>query len=116
MFPDVFVDVAAALICFASACYPVLVGVDTPRGEFQLTHYSARDTGYGGDLLVFKETADDLYAIHRVINVPGQQRRARLKSPDAKRRNKLTGGCINVEPSVYNKLVRCCYASKLTIK
>jgi hypothetical protein len=116
VFPDVFVDVGAALICFASACYPVLVGVDTPRGEFQLTHYSARDPGYGGDLLAFKETADDLYAIHRVINVTGQHRHARLKSPDPKRRNGITGGCINVEPTVYDELLRCCYASKLTTK
>ncbi len=116
MFPDVFVDVAAALICFASTCYPMLVGVDTPRGEFQLIHYSAPDPGYGGDLLVFKETANDLYAIHRVINVPGQQRLARLKSLDAKRRNNITGGCINVEPTVYDELARCCYASKVTIK
>jgi hypothetical protein len=116
VFPDVFVDVAAALICFASTCYPMLVGVDTPRGEFQLTHYSVPDPGYGGDFLVFKETTDDLYAIHRVINVPGQERLARLKSADAKRRNSITGGCINVEPAVYDELVRCCYASKVTIK
>jgi hypothetical protein len=116
VFSDVFVNVAAALICFASTCHPALVGVHTPRGEFQLTHYSAPDPGYGGDVLVFKETADDLYAIHRVINVPGQQRLARLKSPDAKRRNNITGGCINVEPGVYDELVRCCYASKLIIK
>ena len=116
MFPDVFVDVAAALICFASACYPMLVGIDTPRGEFQLTHYSTPEPAYGGDLLAFKETKGDLFAIHRVINVPGQERLARLKSPDAKRRNRITGGCINVEPVVYDELVRCCYASKLTIK
>ncbi len=28
----------------------------------------------------------------------------------------ITGGCINVEPVVYEELVKCCYASKLVIK
>ena len=116
MFPDVLVDIAAALICFAATCHPVLVGVETPRGEFQLTHYTTPNPGYGGDVLSFKETSDSLYTIHRVIDVPGQQRLARLKSPDTKRRNMITGGCINVEPVVYEELVNCCYASKLVIK
>lgn len=116
MFPDILVDVAAALICFAATCHPALVGVETPRGEFQLTHYTTPDPGYGGDILSFKETSNDLYAIHRVIDVPGQQRLARLKSPDAERRNTITGGCINVEPVVYEELVKCCYASKLVIR
>lgn len=116
MLPEVLVDVAAAIICFAAACHPVLVGNETPRGEFQLTHYTTKLRGYGGDLLSFKETDSYLYAIHRVIDVPGQQRLTRLKSPDAKRRNAVTGGCINVEPAVYQELVRCCYGSKLVIK
>jgi hypothetical protein len=116
VFPEVIVDIAAALICFAATCYPALVGVDTPRGEFQLTHYTTPDPGYGGDILSFKETKDHLYCIHRVIDVRGQQRLARLKSPDAKRRNKITGGCVNVDPGVYEELAKCCYASKLIIK
>ena len=116
MFPDVIVDVAAALICFATMCHPVLVGVETPRGEFQLTHYTTPDPGYGGDILSFKETKNHLYCIHRVIDVRGQQRLVRLKSPDAKRRVNVTGGCINVDPSVYEDLVKCCHGSKLIIK
>jgi hypothetical protein len=114
--PEVVVDVAAAIICFAATCHPVLVGNDTPRGEFQLTHYSTKLRGYGGDLLSFKENNDSLWAIHRVINVPGQERHARLKSTDPQRRIAVTGGCINVEPPVYEKLVKCCYGSKLIIK
>lgn len=116
MFPDVLVDVAAALICFASMCHPVLIGTGTPRGEFQFTHYTIPDPRYGGDILAFKETPSDLYAIHRVIDVPGQQRIDRLKSPDTKRRRAITGGCVNVEPEVYDELVKCCYASKVIIK
>ena len=95
MFPDVLVNVTAAIICFATACHPVLVGVETPRGEFQLTHYATPDPGYGGDILSFKETSNYLYAIHRVIDVPGQQRLARLKSPDAKRRTNRRGASEN---------------------
>jgi hypothetical protein len=116
MFPDVLIDVAAAVICFASACYPALVGIETPRGEFQITHYTTQAPRYGGDILSFKETSNSLYTIHRVIDVPGQQRLTRLKSPTPKERNKVTGGCVNVDPVVFEELVRCCYASKLVIK
>jgi hypothetical protein len=116
MFPEVFVDVAAALICFASMCHPVLIGTETPLGEFQFTHYTISDPRYGGDILAFKETQKYLYAIHRVINVPGQQRFDRIRSPDVINRKAITGGCINVESDVYDELVKCCYASKLVIK
>jgi hypothetical protein len=116
VFPDVLVNLAAAIICFAGTCHPVLVGPETPRGEFQLTHYSTPVKIYKGDFLSFKETSDALYTIHRVVNPPGQERLARLKSKDVKRRTGITGGCINVEPVVYDELVKCCYASKLVIE
>ena len=91
MSPDVFVDLAAAIICFATTCHPVLVGPVTPRGEFQIIHYRTPIKIYRGDFLAFKETRDSLYTIHRVVNVPGQERLARLKSPDPKRRTGITG-------------------------
>jgi hypothetical protein len=116
VFPDVLVDVAAAVICFAAACHPVLVGPETPRGEFRLTHYATSVPGYGGDILSFKETGKYIYTIHRVIDVPGQQRPTRLKNPSAEQRNRITGGCINVEPEVYDELVECCSESKLIIR
>jgi hypothetical protein len=112
---SIIVDVAAAVICFASSCYPALVGKDTPRGEFKITHYATRQRGYGGDILSFKETERDLYTIHRVIHVPGQNRHARLK--DSNPQNRLiTNGCINVDPVVYKKLVDCCSRSTVIIK
>jgi hypothetical protein len=116
MFEDVIVDVAAAIICFASTCHPALVGKDTPKGEFQLTHYSTKDPGYGGDILVFKETETELFAIHRVLDLPGQQRLARLRSPYAEHRITITAGCVNIDPVVYEELVNCCYKSKVIIK
>jgi hypothetical protein len=116
MLPDVLIDVAAAVICFAATCHPALVGVETPRGEFQITHYTTQAPRYGGDILSFKETSNSLYTIHRVIDVPGQQRLERLKSSIPKQRSKVTGGCVNVDPVVYEELVKCCSASKLIIK
>ncbi len=65
---DITVDIGAALICFMSTCYPALVGKDTPAGEYQLTHYTTTVPGYGGNLLVFKENAKYVWAIHRVTN------------------------------------------------
>lgn len=113
---EVLVDVAAALICFASTCYPALVGKDTPVGQFQFTHYSTTEPGYGGDILIFRRDNNLLYAVHRVIDVPGQQRSARLKSPYASHRITVTAGCVNVEPEVFDKLIECCSDSKVIIK
>ena len=116
MFPDIIIEIASATICFLMSCHPVLVGVETPKGEFQLTHYTTQDKGYGGDILAFKETETDLYAIHRVIDVPGQQRLARIKSPHASHQIMITAGCVNVEPEVFEELTKCCYSSKIIIK
>lgn len=113
---DVVVDVAAALICFASQCYPALVGDDTPRGQFALTPYTIQDPRYGGDLLVFKHGDGAVYAVHRVIDVPGQQRLARLRSPYAPHRITITAGCVNVDPEVYAKLYDCCSRGTIEIK
>ena len=113
---DVVVDIAAALICFASSCHPALVGTDTPRGEFNLTPYSISTPGYGGDLLVFKVDGGSIYAIHRVLDVPGQQRLARIHIPDPKYRITITNGCVNVEPEVYDELLACCSTSKVIVK
>jgi len=113
---DVVVDIAAALICFASTCHPALVGTDTPKGEFELKQYSTTLEGYGGDLLVFKQEGRSVFAIHRVFDVPGQQRISRLRSPYAKHRVSITGGCVNVTPEVYEALVDCCSDSKVVIK
>lgn len=113
---EVVVDIAAALICFASTCHNALVGHDTPRGEFTLAPYSIQDPRYGGDLLVFKHDNTGVYAIHRVLDVPGQQRIARLGSPYARHRITITAGCVNVDPLVYTQLMDCCSGSRITIK
>jgi hypothetical protein len=90
---------ASALLCFEGACHPVLVGKGTPTGEFQLQHQATRLPGYGGDILTFKETAHERYAIHRTWR--GRERL--YKAPAAHRT--VTNGCINVEPALYERLV-----------
>lgn len=113
---EVIVDIAAAVICFAASCHNALVGADTPRGEFTLAPYTIQDPRYGGDLLVFKHDNTGVYAIHRVLDIPGQQRTARLNSPYASHRLTITAGCVNIDPKVYDLLMECCSTSKLTIK
>lgn len=112
----VLVDIAAALICFQGACHNALVGNNTPRGEFTLAQYSIEDPRFGGDLLVFKHTGKYVFAVHRVFDVTGQQRLARIQSPNANHRITVTAGCVNVTPEVYDALVECCADSKIVIK
>ena len=117
---DIVVDILLATVCFTGQgveqCHPVLVGNDTPKGEFQLVQRYTEDPGYGGDVLKFKETKDEIYAIHRVLTLnPKQRRRERLASPNVAER-RITLGCINVDEKVYDALVNCCSNSKLIIR
>jgi hypothetical protein len=94
----------------------VLVGKDTPVGEYQLQHRLVDSPGYGGDVLQFKEEELDIFAIHRVwLLRPQEKREERLKNNDPKKRH-ITKGCINVDPVVYEQLVDCCSEAVLTIK
>lgn len=112
----VVVDIALATICFMNTCHPVLIGGDTPVGEYTLQVREIMSPGYGGDVLQFKEDAGSVYAIHRVwLLRPWEKRDQRLKSKDPKQR-RITKGCINVDPKVYQELVDCCSTSTLVIK
>jgi len=115
MWPDVVVDLSLSVICFLSTCYPALVGKDTPKGEFTLQPFSTEQRGYGGDLLVFKETEHAVFAIHRLIEVQGQDRVSRINS-DIPEMRIITNGCVNVTPQVYDSLSACCAGSRVTIK
>lgn len=110
----VVVDLLLATICFslqpgdAQECHPVLIGPDTPRGEFTLNQRLTPEVGYGGDVLQFKVSSDGVFAIHRVYLLNPRERRAdRLKSLDPKDRQ-ISKGCVNVAPEVYKKLLDCC--------
>jgi hypothetical protein len=105
----ILVDLATATICFLNQCYPALVGPETPTGEFRLEQVRTEAAGYGGDVILFKETKNSVFAIHRVwLLNPKQQRIQRLTSGDVTERIAVTLGCINVMPDVYDKLVDCC--------
>lgn len=107
----VTVDVALALICFAGECHPALLGETTPRGVYRLELAIPVDRRYGGDVLIFDESAREFFAVHRTW--PGREKRYR--DPPAARA-RITKGCINVEPGVYLKLRECCRGESLEIK
>jgi hypothetical protein len=111
----VIVNLSLASICFLGSCHNALIGADTPTGEFTLKHMATTQPGYGGDVLVFKQTPEYAWAIHRVWTlIPSQHRKARLASNNVAYRH-ITMGCINVEPKVYEELVSCCSFSRLKI-
>lgn len=112
----VLVDVTLALICFAGQCHHALIGPNTPTGEYQMVHATTDLPGYGGDVLVFKETDKVVYAIHRVYTARPEQRRVqRLASPLPSDRQRITAGCVNVAPEVYEQLLDCCSNQTLRI-
>ncbi len=95
----------AALLCTPAQCYPALVGRDTPIGRFAVIRRYVQAAGYGGDVLQFAETDQDLLAIHRVwLGKPRERRAERLASADVAQRRNITNGCVNVMPDVYDRL------------
>ena len=118
---SITVSIALATICFwyqgTEECHPVLVGKNgTPVGEFVTRKRITDDPGYGGDVLQFHETENEVYAIHRVWTLrKSENREKRLKSSNVKDRA-ITMGCINVSNEVYAKLSECCTGQTLVIK
>lgn len=113
----VTVNLAKALICFMNVCHPALIGDDTIPGEYNLAQRHVLSSGYGGDVLQYKEDSKYVYAIHRVWTaVPSQNRRQKLNSNDPTNRIGVTKGCINVDEKVYDQLVDCCRNAKLVIE
>lgn len=105
------VFLASATICFSGSCYPALVGSTTPRGVFEARHQVTPFKGYGGDILNFAETRTEIFAIHRTW-----RGREKLYERPNVERARVTRGCINVEPHVYEALVACCAGGKVVIK
>jgi hypothetical protein len=107
---------STAVLCFDGTCYSALVGHTTPVGTFDTFLRLTEDEGYGGDVIQFYETADQVLAIHRTWLLNKSQRREqRLRSNNVADRY-ITKGCINIEPSVYEKLRSCCIGQKLVIQ
>lgn len=116
----IVVNLLLATICFGATgteeCQPALIGADTPVGRYYMIKRLTDSPGYGGDVIKFKETKDNIFAIHRVWTLrDGEKRRWRLEQTDPKLRF-ITNGCINVDEEVYEKILACCTNSELTIK
>lgn len=111
----VVVELGAATICFFGQCFPALVGDSTPLGQFDMIERRVVSEGYGGDVIQFKDDGEFIFAIHRVwTGNPREQRYQRLRSNDPDDRF-ITDGCINIDPSVYERLKSCCLDHTLTI-
>ena len=106
----------SALLCIDSVCDNVLVGKDTPVGDFVLIQRLVTDPLYKGSVIQFKETDDKVYAIHRIwLGRPNENREKRLQSSNVKSRF-ITSGCVNVSDVLYEKLLDCCQNEKITIR
>ena len=99
------VNLDRAEICMESDCRPVLIGKETPRGEYHLQLAKTDNKGYDGDVLVFKQDDTGAYAVHRIWTQRPSEKRLERIQQDAERRI-ITNGCINVDDETYNKLRR----------
>ena len=101
----VTVYLAQALVCFAGQCFPALVGVSTPVGAYIAVKAPTEAPGYAGSVAPFaRDSSGAVFAIHRTwTGNPSEQREWRIKHGSADQR-RVTMGCINLEPYVYDAL------------
>lgn len=113
---SVTIFLGKALICFQMNCYPMLYGDATPVGTFQIQERRVLSPGYGGDVLQFHDAGDMIFSVHRTwLGSPNQKRVERLES-ETPTDNKISNGCINIAPEVYEALKDCCTGQSLTIQ
>ena len=101
--PVAVVNLDRAEICMESDCRPVLIGKETPLGEYHLQLARTDENGYGGDVLVFKQDDTGTYAVHRVWTQRPSEKRLERIQQDTDRRI-ITNGCINVDDATYHQL------------
>jgi hypothetical protein len=107
------------LIATAPALYGKSIGDNhtigqTPAGAFNINVINA-PSAYGGNVAKFSTTqSGDIFSIHRVLNVPGQDRQGRLMSPTTEN-TRISDGCINVPESFYDSFIEQGVASKVYI-
>ena len=80
----------------------------TPAGKFNLNYMPYEVSGYGGSVQAFAQqqsaanpSKGEIFAVHRVLNVPGQNRLGRLSSKTSAD-NRISDGCINVPAAFYD--------------
>jgi hypothetical protein len=97
---------STAIACVDLDCTQAIVGKDnkTPTGEYNSYYAKTNQYGYGGDVVVFKETTTSILAIHRpypAITETNYRNRL-LQNSDANKR-KISNGCINVPSKFFDK-------------
>lgn len=112
----IVINLTMATICFLGSCHPILYGEDTPTGTFTIIERRTQDPGYSGAVIQFHETKHTIYAIHTVWTLrPEEGRMERIRNSNVEVR-KITNGCINVEPEVFQSLMNCCINQPLKIE
>ncbi|MCW8820315.1 MAG: hypothetical protein OQK61_08420 [Ignavibacteriaceae bacterium] len=71
----------------------------TPAGRFQVV----LGPDHRGKQVLWVDTKFAI-ALHPVVNVPGQNRKTRLNS-ETSSDNRITWGCINVQPTLYKNVI-----------
>ncbi len=104
MLLTVYLSLGIACTDLPNDCFPVLTGrwaTNTPTGTFKASHRLSEAPGYGGDIVVFKESTKFVWAIHRTYKDLPHRRRAYTLDPQYRA---ITGGCINLRVKDYNRL------------
>ncbi len=106
------VIISKALLCIAHVgCYPVLIGHNTPVGDYTMTHVILENSGKREDVLMIKESSPGrIIAIH---TPPNAHRKQLL---DEQSTAKVTLGCINVSNELFYYLVNNFNESTITIE
>lgn len=78
----------------------------TPAGRFLAQ--PGRNT-HGADILWIDYKA--AVSMHRLINVPGEQRAERMATPEIDD-NRISNGCVNVPPAFYNSVLKPAVGSR----
>lgn len=108
------VYLSLAVLC-APTCEPVLVGKQTPVGRYPLVLATTSQPGFGGTVLAYAQSDRYTLSVHRRY-APQREKRERLAAgPAAGRRYVTAGGCIDVYPWTFDRLVREGY-NELEIK
>ena len=93
--------ISKALLCISHiGCYPVLIGYNTPIGEYNIQHVIVENNNKREDVLMIKESSPGrIVAIHVT---PNSKREMLL---DEQSKEKVTMGCVNVSKELFDYLV-----------
>lgn len=98
------VSLALATACIGDTCFPVIVGRNTPVGQFSTYYAKTNQYGYSGEVLVFKETNTKIFAIHKPYSSPSRPNyRTNILLNGSVSERKISNGCINIPTDIFDK-------------